>query len=214
MAVIRNQTGYNRKQEIVNALIHGLGIIFGVSALPMLSGIAATHGNTPGIVGASIYSFCFLLLFCSSTIYHISRDIVIKKLFLVFDHISIYFLIAGTYTPFLLVYLNNAFGITLLSVLWGLTLIGVFFKIRFTGKYDIISTIIYLLMGWIMVAGGRRFFDAIPLPGMIMLAIGGGLYTIGVIFYIWDKYTYTHAIWHLFVLAAAVCHYVAVLLAM
>ena len=214
MPVSKNESGYTRKQEIVNGLIHGLGIIFGVSALPMLAGIAATHNNTPGIVGACIYTFCFILLFTNSTIYHLSQEAAIKKLFLVFDHISIYFLIAGTYTPFLLVYLNNALGITLLSVLWGLTLVGVFFKIWFTGKYDIVSTIIYLAMGWIMVVGGRRFFESIPLPVMIMLAIGGGLYTIGVIFYIWDKYTYTHAIWHFLVLAAAICHYVAVLMTM
>ncbi|PSL46555.1 hemolysin III [Chitinophaga niastensis] len=205
---------YTRKQEIVNGLIHGIGIVFGLSTLPVLTGIAATHGNTAGIVGAGIYSFCFLLLFTNSTIYHLSQEIAVKKVFLIFDHISIYFLIAGTYTPFLLVYMNNAFGITLLSILWGLTLVGVLFKIWFTGKYDIVSTIIYLLMGWIMVVGGRRFFDSLPLSVLILLAVGGGLYTVGVIFYLWDKYTYTHAIWHLLVLAAAVCHYVAVLLAM
>jgi hemolysin III len=214
MPVSKNETGYTRQQEIANGLIHGLGIIFGVSALPMLAGLAATHSNTPGIVGAAIYSGCFLLLFTSSTIYHLSQETAVKRLFLVFDHISIYFLIAGTYTPFLLVYMNNAFGISLLSVLWGLTLAGVLFKIWFAGKYDIVSTIIYLLMGWIMVAGGRRFFDSLPLPVLIMLGVGGVLYTVGVIFYIWDKYTYTHAVWHLLVLAAAVCHYVAVLLAM
>jgi hemolysin III len=205
---------YTRKQEIVNGLIHGIGIVFGVSALPVLTGIAATHGNTAGIVGAGIYSFCFLLLFTNSTIYHLSQEAAVKKVFLIFDHISIYFLIAGTYTPFLLVYMNNAFGITLLSVLWGLTLVGVLFKIWFTGKYDIVSTIIYLIMGWIMVVGGRRFFESLPVSVIVLLAVGGGLYTIGVIFYLWDKYTYTHAIWHLLVLAAAVCHYVAVLLAM
>ena len=124
------------------------------------------------------------------------------------------FLISGTYTPFLLVYVNNNFGITILSILWGLTLIGVFFKVRFTGRYEIVSTIIYLLMGWIMIMGGRRFFDQLPVPVLIFIWIGGGLYSIGVIFYLWDKYYYMHATWHLFVLSAAVCHYVAVLLAM
>jgi hemolysin III len=130
------------------------------------------------------------------------------------DHISIYFLIAGTYTPFLLVYVNNSFGITILSILWGLTLIGIFIKVYFTGRYEILSTIIYLLMGWIMIVGGRRFFDQLPVPVLIFIWIGGGLYSIGVIFYLWDKYYYTHATWHLFVLTAAICHYVAVLLAM
>ncbi|MGE5108965.1 MAG: PAQR family membrane homeostasis protein TrhA, partial [Sphingobacteriales bacterium] len=138
----------------------------------------------------------------------------VKQLFKILDHISIYFLIAGTYTPFLLVYMNNEFGITILTVLWGLTLTGIVFKLRFTGKYEIISTIIYLLMGWIMIAGGRRFFDYLPLPVLVFICIGGGLYSIGVVFYIWDKYNYTHAVWHVFVLTGAICHYVAVLLAM
>ncbi len=205
---------YNRRQEIVNGLIHGIGVVFGVSGLPVLTGIATAHNNVPGIVGAGVYGFCFLLLFTTSTIYHLAKEPAVKKLFKIFDHISIYFLIAGTYTPFLLVYMNNAFGITLLSVLWGLTIVGIFFKLRFTGRFEIVSTIIYLLMGWIMIVGGRRFFDHLPVPVLIFIAIGGGLYSIGVIFYIWDKHLYTHAVWHVFVLAAAICHYVAVLLAM
>jgi len=205
---------YSRKQEIVNGLIHGIGILFGISGLPILTGLASAHGNQPGVIGSGIYGFCFLLLFTSSTIYHITLEPPVKRVFKIFDHISIYFLIAGTYTPFLLVYINNTFGITLLAILWGLTVVGIFFKIRFTGRYEIVSTIIYISMGWIMVVGGRRFFDHLPVPVLIFVCIGAGLYSIGVFFYIWDKYTYTHALWHGLVLAAAICHYVAVLLAM
>lgn len=205
---------YNRKQEIVNGLIHGGGMLFGVAGLPVLTGIATAHGNTLGIIGSGVYGFCFLLLFTASTIYHLALEPAVKRMFKIFDHISIYFLIAGTYTPFLLVYMYNSFGITLLSVLWGLTLVGIFFKTRFTGKFEIISTIIYVLMGWIMVVGGRRFFDHLPFDVLVFICIGGGLYSIGVFFYLWDKYTYTHAVWHVLVLAAAICHYVAVLLAM
>jgi hemolysin III len=205
---------YTRKQEIVNGLIHGIGILFGVSGLSILTGVASAHGNTPGIIGSGIYGFCFLLLFTSSTVYHIASEPSVKHTFKILDHISIYFFIAGTYTPFLLVYINNTFGITLLSVLWGLTIAGIFFKIRFTGRYEIVSTIIYILMGWIMIVGGRRFFDHLPVPVLLFICIGAGLYSMGVFFYIWDKYTYTHALWHGLVLAAAICHYVAVLLAM
>ena|SRR5665213_3321534 len=205
---------YTRKQEMVNGLIHGIGVVFGVAGLPVLTGIATAHANTPGIVGAGIYGFCFLLLFTSSTVYHFAQEPAIKKTFEIFDHISIYFLIAGTYTPFLLVYENNSFGITLLSVLWGLTVIGIIFKARFTGKFEILSVIIYLLMGWIMVVGGRTFFSHLPVSVLIFICAGGGMYSIGVFFYVWDKRTYTHAVWHTFVLAAAICHYVAVLLAM
>ena len=205
---------YNRKQEIVNSLLHGFGILFGISGLPILTGMAAAHRHTAGIVGAGIYSFCFLLLFSCSTIYHMAREPEIKRVFKIFDHISIYFMIAGTYTPFLLVYMNNSFGISLLAVLWGLTLVGIFFKIRFTGKLEILSTIIYLLMGWIMVVGGKQFFNALPVSVLVFICIGGVLYSAGVFFYLWDKYLYTHAVWHALVLSAAICHYVAVLLAM
>jgi hemolysin III len=204
---------YTRKQEIVNGLIHGIGIIFGVSALPVLTGIATAHNNTPGMVGSGIYGFCFLLLFTNSTIYHFATEKAIKNIFKILDHISIYFLIAGTYTPFLLMYMNNSFGISLLSTLWGLTLVGILFKIRFTGRFEIVSTLIYLLMGCILVVGGRKFFGYLPTPVVIFICIGGALYIIGIFFYLWDKYMYTHAVWHIIVLAAAICHYVAVLLA-
>jgi len=205
---------YSRKQEIVNGLTSAIGILIGVSGLPVLTGLSTAHGNIPGIVGSGIYGFCFLFMFTSSTIYHFAQEVSVRRIFKILDHISIYFLIAGTYTPFLLVYVNNSFGITILSILWGLTLIGIFLKVYFTGKFEILSTIVYLLMGWIMVVGGRRFFDQLPVPVLIFIWIGGGLYSIGVIFYLWDKYYYTHATWHLFVLTAAICHYVAVLLAM
>lgn len=207
-------SNYTRQQEIVNGLVHGFGMLFGISCLPVVTGIAVNHGNTPGIVGSVIYGFCFLLLFTSSTIYHLLREPSTKKVFKIVDHISIFFLISGTYTPFLLVYMNNAFGISLLSILWGLTLIGIYFKIHFTGKFEILSTLIYILMGLLMIVGGRKFFDYLPLQVMVFICIGGGLYLAGVFFYLWDKYQYTHAVWHIFVLAAAMCHYVAVMLAM
>ena len=191
-----------------------IGILFGVSGLPVLIGLATAHGNVPGIVGSGIYGFCFLFMFTSSTIYHFAQEPAIRHTFKILDHISIYFLIAGSYTPLLLVYVNNDFGITILSILWGLTFLGIFFKVRFTGRFEIISTIIYLIMGWIMIVGGRRFFADLPLPVLIFICIGCVLYSIGVIFYLWDKYYYMHATWHLFVLFAALCHYVAVLLAM
>ncbi|HEV3325240.1 MAG TPA: hemolysin III family protein [Puia sp.] len=205
---------YTRQQEIVNSLIHGAGVLFGIAGLPVLTVMATAHHNTAGIVGSGIYGFCFLLLFTVSTIYHIAGEPAIKRKLKIIDHISIYFLIAGTYTPFLLVYLNNRFGITLLAVLWGLTAAGIVFKILFTGRFEIVSTILYLAMGLIMVVGGRKFFDHLPGPVMIFVIIGGALYCIGVFFYLWDKYTYTHAVWHAFVLTAALCHYVAVLMSM
>ncbi len=208
------ETQYTRKQELTHGLIHGIGVLFGVIGLPVLTGLATAHQNTPGIIGAGIYGFCFLLLFTSSMVYHLLENESLKRLFEIFDHISIYFLIAGTYTPFLLVYVNNSFGISLLASLWGLTLLGIFFKIWFTGRFGAVSTIIYILMGWALVAGGKHFFADLPVSAIVMILVGAGLYSVGVAFYAWGKRRYTHALWHGIVLAAAICHYVAVLLVM
>ncbi|MBS1736655.1 MAG: hemolysin III family protein [Bacteroidetes bacterium] len=201
------------QQELVNSIIHGFGIIFGIVSIPILIAFAIKSNNTPGVIGAAIYGFCFLQLFTFSTLYHGFQHSQVKRVLEILDHISIYFLIAGTYTPFLLIYMNNTFGITLLIVLWSLTAFGIVFKIFFTGKWNIISTIIYVAMGCILLAGGSTFFVEIPQDVMTMILVGGGLYLLGVIFYLWEKYPYNHAVWHFFVLAAAVCHYIAILLA-
>lgn len=205
---------YNRHQEIVNGLTHAAGVLFGLAALPILPGLATLHGNNAGLWGSCIYGICFLLAFAASTVYHLTRNPRWKRTFKIFDHISIYFFIAGTYTPFLLVYVHDSFGITLLFILWGLAAAGTLFKTWFTGRFEIVSTIIYLAMGWIMIVGGRKFFDHLPADVLTLVFVGCGLYSIGVFFYLWDKYLYTHAVWHVFVLAAAMCHYVAVFLAM
>lgn len=201
------------KQELVNSIIHGFGILFGIVSIPILIALATKSNNTRGIIGAAIYGFCFLMVFTFSTLYHGFQQAQVKSILQILDHISIYFLIAGTYTPFLLIYMNNAFGITLLSVLWGLTALGIIFKIFFTGKWDKLSTFFYVAMGCILVVGGRTFFVSLPKPVLIMIIIGGGLYILGVIFYLSKKYAFNHALWHFFVLAAAICHYVAILLA-
>jgi len=207
-------TIHTRKQELIHGLIHGVGVLFGISALPVLTALATTHKDTSAIIGAGIYGFCFLLLFTSSMVYHLLENEQVKKLFEIFDHISIYFMIAGTYTPFLLLYVNNVFGITLLTILWGLTLLGIFFKIWFTGRFKILSTLIYVVMGWALLAGGKRFFAELPVSAIIMVLVGAAIYSVGVAFYIWGKRSYTHALWHGIVLAAAICHYVAVLMVM
>ena len=201
------------KKELANSIVHGFGIIFGIVSIPILIAFAIKSNNIVGIIGTAIYGFCFLQLFTFSTLYHGFQNVQAKRIFEILDHISIYFLIAGTYTPFLLMYLDTPFGVTLLSVLWGLTALGTIFKILFLGRWKIFSTLIYIAMGCIMVVGGRTFFESIPSNILTMILIGCALYLIGVIFYLWDKYPYNHAVWHFFVLAAAICHYVAILLA-
>ncbi len=213
MNVKEKNTSFTLKEEIVNSFIHAFGILFGIISIPILTALAAKNTNIPGIVGASIYGFSFLMLFTFSTMYHGFQHPQVKRVLEIFDHISIYFLIAGTYTPFLLIYLRNSFGFMLLTILWGLTTLGIVFKIFFTGRFEIVSVIIYLLMGWILISGGKRFFTAVPTDVLTFIIIGGALYSIGVIFYLWTSLRWHHAVWHFLVLAAAVCHYVAVLLA-
>lgn len=201
------------RQELINSITHGFGILFGIISIPILVSHAVKNGSTAGTVGAVVYGFSFLMVFTFSTLYHGFQQERIKKLMKIFDHISIYYLIAGTYTPFLLIYVNNTTGITLLIILWVLALFGTIFKCFFTGRWEILSTLIYLAMGWIMLAAGRSFFSNMPDTVITLILVGAGLYTLGVCFYIWEKLVYSHAIWHSFVLAAAICHYVAILIA-
>jgi hemolysin III len=208
----KTTTGFTIKQEMVHSMIHGFGILFGIISIPILTVMAARNANVPAIIGASVYGFTFLMLFTFSTVYHGFQQPQVKRVLEIFDHISIYFLIAGTYTPFLLIYLRNPFGNMLLIILWSLTALGIIFKIFFTGRFEIVSVIIYLAMGWILLAGGKRFFTALPSDVLTFIFIGGALYTLGIIFYFWEKFQWHHAFWHFLVLAAAVCHYIAVLL--
>ena len=203
---------YTYQEELANALSHGLGVIFGVVALPIPVAMAAAGGNIPGLVGAAVFGLGFLLVFSFSTLYHAVPDPETKKALRVMDHISIYWLIAGTYTPFLLVNMWNSTGFAWLAVMWGAVLVGMVFKIFATGRWNLVSTAMYLVMGWAIVAIPGAFFSAMSQPVLVLVASGGVSYTIGVLFYRWRTLRYHHAIWHLFVLGGAICHYVAVLL--
>lgn len=201
------------KEELANSLTHGFGVLFGIVAVPILIALATFEGNVPGLVGAAVFGFSFLMVYGFSTLYHSVGYPPLKRVLRIMDHISIYFLIAGSYTPFILTYMLDTTGITLLSVLWGMTLLGIGFKVWFTGRFDKLSVIIYLVMGWLLVVVAKRFFAVVPGEVGIMLVAGGLSYSLGVIFYRWKRLPYHHAIWHLFVLGGSVCHYVAVLLA-
>jgi hemolysin III len=202
----------DEKHDFTNAIIHGIGMLFGIAALPVLSAIAVKTGNIPAILGVTVYAFGFLMTFTFSTLYHSIRDAATKKSLRTLDHISIYILIAGTYTPFLLIYMPDSFGIAFLTVQWSLVVIGIVFKLFYTGKFKVFSTLIYIAMGALLFVGGKTFFVVLPVSVSFWLMIGGGLYVSGCIFYLNKKISYHHAIWHLFVLSAAICHYAAVLL--
>ncbi len=201
------------RKELANSITHGFGVLFGIVSIPIVIAAATFSGSTAAIVGTSIFGFSFLMVYAFSTLYHSISHPKVKRVMRILDHISIYFLIAGSYTPFILIYSFDSSGIILLSTLWGLTFFGIIFKIFLVGKFNILSTIIYVAMGWIIVVMPGNLLESIPTNTLYMIAIGGASYSLGVIFYLWKKLTYHHAIWHLFVLGGSICHYVAVLLA-
>lgn len=198
--------------EIANSISHGFGLLFGIVAMPVLISLAVVKGDTALIVGTAIYGFSFLMVYAFSTLYHSAYNAKVKQVMRVMDHISIYFLIAGSYTPFILAFVFNVKGIIILTVVWTLALLGIFFKAFFIGRFKILSVGVYLLMGWMAVLMGKSMLLSMPTSVLILIAIGGILYSAGVVFYLWKRLNYNHMIWHLFVLAASVCHYVAVLL--
>lgn len=199
--------------ELANSLSHGLGVLLGLVGVPALVSLATVYGSTTALIGSSVFGFCFLLLYSASTLYHSFSQPELKKILRKLDHISIYFLIAGSYTPFVLMYYWNLSGKILLGSLWGLTLLGIVFKLFFTGKLEKLSIVIYLAMGWSIVLVGKDFFPLLSTEEVILITAGGLLYSLGVIFYRWKKLAYHHAIWHGFVLSGSLCHFAAVMLA-
>lgn len=197
------------REERWNTLTHVLGILFGLVSIPLLI-INACDKTGMVVTGTTVYGASFLMMFISSSLFHYQKEGRRRNLFKKMDHICIYYLIAGTYTPFILIFVNNSFGWMLLSVLWGLTAVGTIFKTFFTGKFEVVSTLIYLAMGWMLLIGGRQFFSNMPYEIAALVVAGGILYSIGVLFYLFRWFTLHHAVWHLFVLAAAICHYTAI----
>ena len=199
-------------EEIASTITHGIGVIFAASALTILVTLASVHGDARRIVTFSIYGTTLLLAYLASTIYHTVRRERWKHWLRVVDHSAIYGLIAGTYTPVLLVTLRGAWGWSLFGVLWGMTLAGTIMKLFFVHRFELLSTAVYVMMGWVGLVAAKPFFVALPGGALWWLVAGGIAYTGGVIFFLWDRLPFNHAIWHLFVIAGSVCHFFAVLL--
>ncbi len=206
-----SQGSYPVGEEIANSITHGIGTALSVIGGIALIVFAALYGDAWRIVSFSIYSVTLVILYLASTLYHSVRDPQLKRIFKILDHACIYLLIAGTYTPFLLVSLRGPWGWTLLGVIWGLALVGIIFKTFSAQRFRRFLVLGYLLMGWLCVIAGRELLLRVPAEGLLWLALGGLLYTVGVLFYAWRKLPYGHAIWHLFVLGGSICHYLAVL---
>jgi hemolysin III len=162
-------------------------------------------------VSCAVYGSTLICLYTASTLYHGIRSRRLKRVFKICDHSAIYLLIAGTYTPFLLVNLRGSWGWSLFAVIWGLAMAGILFKVWFVEYFSVFSTAVYLLMGWLALVAVKPMLLSVPHSGLLWLLAGGVLYTVGVVFYAWKKVPYNHAIWHGFVLAGSTCHYFAVL---
>ena len=202
---------YTKKEEVFNAITHGIGVLLSIAALVLLIIFSADQGSASLIVISIIYGVSMLLLYVASTLVHSFPEGKWKDLFEIFDHSAIYIFIAGTYTPIMLLVIQGALGWTLLGVVWGVAVVGVIFKAFFVKKFLYLSTILYIAMGWMIVLAWGPLTSTMPAAGIQLLLAGGLLYTFGAIFYVWRGFPFHHAVWHLFVLAGSVAHFFVVL---
>lgn len=203
---------YTKREEIANAITHGIGTLLSIAGLTLLIVFASLEGTAWHVVSFTIFGVTMLLLYTSSTLVHSFPEGRVKDLFETFDHSCIYLFIAGTYTPILLVTLRSPLGWTMFGIVWGLAIAGVVFKAFFTKKYLVLSTLFYVMMGWLIVFVWHPLQEVLMPGGIRLLIIGGVLYTLGSIFYIWRGFPHHHAVWHLFVVAGSVMHFFAILL--
>ena len=200
------------RNELANSVTHGIGFFLSVAALTLLVVFSALRGTAIHIVACSIYGTTLTILYLASTLYHSVTHPASKRVLRVIDHASIYLLIAGTYTPITLVTLSGARGWTVFGLVWGLALAGIAFKVFFTGRMKLLSSGIYLGMGWMALFIVKPLLKQAPAGLVWWLAAGGLVYSLGVIFYSFKRIPHHHAIWHLFVIGGSVCHFFAVML--
>ena len=201
---------YSPIEEKINIISHAIGFILSIVALVLLVTHANLHGDVWHIVSFSIFGASLIILYAASTFYHSAKKSELRNRLKIIDHASIYVLIAGTYTPFTLVTLNGTIGWVIFGTSWGLALTGIILKLFFTGKYNLISTIMYVLMGWVIVFAIKPLINNLPFEGLLWLFAGGISYTIGAILYSIKKIKFNHAIFHMFVLMGSFCHFMSV----
>ncbi|MBP2847204.1 hemolysin III family protein [Dickeya oryzae] len=207
------EPGYTLAEEIANSISHGIGCVFGIVGLVLLLVQAVNNSATSlAITSYSLYGGSLILLFLASTLYHAIPHQRAKRWLQIFDHCAIYLLIAGTYTPFLLVGLDSPLARGLMIAIWSLALLGVIFKLAFAHRFEVLSLITYLVMGWLSLIVVYQLAMKLSIGGVTLLAIGGAIYTLGVVFYVCKRIPFNHAIWHGFVLGGSVCHFLAIYL--
>lgn len=197
-------------EEKFNVISHAFGILLSIIALVFLVLKASIQGNVWQIVSFSIYGASLIMLYTASTIFHSSKDEILRNKLNIVDHASIYVLIAGTYTPFVLVTLRGPVGWVVFGVIWGLALTGIILKLFYIDKYSLLSTIMYVLMGWVMIFAIKPITNSLALGGLIWLLAGGIVYTVGAVFFSLKNLKFNHAIFHIFVLLGSFCHFMSI----
>lgn len=206
---------YTKLEEIINGVTHGVGVVFGIVALITLLVLSIRKNDTISIVAFSIYGACIIIMYLSSTLYHSITKEKVKEVLRVFDHSSIFLFIAGTYTPVALLTLDGFMRIGIIVGIWSIAVSGVVFKIATFGKFDkykALSLIIYIGMGWLAIIPIKSIINFTSLNFFLWILAGGLIYSLGTIFYSMKKIPYNHAIWHLFVLAASIMHFVGIVI--
>lgn len=203
----REQT---RKEEVANAITHGLGVLFSLIAMPFILSDTLGRGDMLSFISVMVFGFGMLTVYTFSTLYHYTQKERTKEILLIADHISIYFLIAGTYTPLMLKYLSGSTATIFLSVLWGIVFIASIFKIFFVHRFKILSLILYVTMGWMLVFVIEPLLVTVPSSIFAWIVGGGILYCIGVYFYVKSHKMYYHAVWHIFVLLGTISHFISI----
>jgi hemolysin III len=197
-------------EERINIITHGLGIPLSIIALILLIPNALVNGDRLDLISSIVFGVSLVMVYAASTFFHSTKSPKLRRRFNIFDHASIYVLIAGTYTPFTLITLEGRIGWTLFGVVWSLALIGIIFKIFYIGKYKVLSTLFYVIMGWLIIGAIKPLIANLPHYGLLWLLAGGISYTIGAILYSNRKIKFNHAIFHIFVLLGSFCHFMAI----
>lgn len=197
-------------EEIANTITHAIGIVFCLVGMPFLISYAGSKGGATTVWSVCVFGFGMLMVYLSSTIYHAVRNPVAKKTLQVWDHISIFLMIAGSYTPFVIKFIAPGTATIFLVIMWLLVLFGSFLKLFYTGRFKVFSVILYLALGWMAVFIIQPLMQNLPLHIWFWVLASGLCYTLGVIFFLWHRLPFHHAIWHLFVLAGTVTHYIAI----
>ncbi len=203
---------YTLGEELFNSISHGVGVLLSIAALVLLIVFGAKSGVGYNLAAGIVYGISLLVLYTMSMVYHIVQGKKGKAVMRIFDHCSIFVLIAGTYTPYLLVTLDKTLGWVMFGIIWAMAVIGIILNSIDLEKFRIFSLVCYVVMGWAIIFTIKPIISAIPFMGVFLLVLGGIIYTVGVIFYVLKKYKYMHSVWHLFVLGGSICHYLSILL--